>query len=148
MLVSDMYWPQFCRATGREDLEEDPRFATFQSRYDNREELIALLDDVFAQRTLEEWARPLDEHGCIWAPAQTVKEVVSDPQTRARGAFTKINHPAAGEIELVDTPVKFGKARVGARGAAPELGQHTEEVLLEAGYDWDDIVRLREEMVI
>ncbi len=148
MLVSDMYWPQFCRATGQEDLEEDPRFATFQSRYDNREELIALLDDVFAQRTLEEWARPLDEHGCIWAPAQTVKEVVSDPQTRARGAFTKINHPAAGEIELVDTPVKFGKARVGARGAAPELGQHTEEVLLEAGYDWDDIVRLREETVI
>jgi formyl-CoA transferase len=148
MLVADMYWPGFCRAVGREDLEKDPRFDSLGSRYQNREELIALLDDVFAERTLEEWTGPLDEQGCIWAPAQTVREVVDDPQTRARGAFRKIEHPTAGEIELVDTPVKFSKARVEARGPAPELGQHTEEVLLEAGYDWDDIVRLRDESVI
>ena len=148
MLVSDMYWPAFCRAIDQPDLEKDDRFATFQSRYQNREELIALLDDLFAQRTLDEWAGPLDEHGCIWAPAQTVKEVVNDPQSRARGAFTRIAHPAAGEVEIVDTPVKFSTARVGARGPAPELGQHTEEVLLEVGYDWNDIVKLREETVI
>ena len=148
MLVSDMYWPQFCRAIQREELEKDPRFATFHGRYENREELIALLDDVFAQRTLEEWAPALDEQGCIWAPAQTVKEVINDPQTRARGAFATIDHPAAGKIELVDTPVKFGKSRVGVRGPAPELGQHTEEVLLEVGYDWDDIVKLRDKGLI
>jgi crotonobetainyl-CoA:carnitine CoA-transferase CaiB-like acyl-CoA transferase len=148
MLVSDMYWPQFCRATGRDDLEKDPRFATFQARYLNREELIAILDDLFAQRTLDEWAQALDEQGCIWAPAQTVKEVISDPQSRARGAFIEIDHPTAGKIELVDTPIKFGKSRVGVRGPAPELGQHTEEVLLEAGYTWDDIVRVRDEGLI
>jgi crotonobetainyl-CoA:carnitine CoA-transferase CaiB-like acyl-CoA transferase len=148
MLVSDMYWPQFCRATDRDDLEKDPRFATFQDRYLNREELIAILDDLFAQRTLDEWAQALDEQGCIWAPAQTVKEVISDPQSRARGAFIEIDHPTAGKIELVDTPIKFGKSRVGVRGPAPELGQHTEEVLLEAGYTWDDIVRVRDEGLI
>ncbi len=51
-------------------------------------------------------------------------------------------------MELVDTPVKFGKARVGARGPAPEVGQHTEEILLEAGYTWDEIVKLREDAAI
>jgi crotonobetainyl-CoA:carnitine CoA-transferase CaiB-like acyl-CoA transferase len=148
MLVSDMYWPQFCRAIERVDLENDPRFASFEARLQNCKELIALLDVQFAQRTLEEWGRRLDDEGCIWAPAQTTKEVIGDPQSRARGAFTKIDHPTQGEMELLDTPVKFSKARVGARGPAPELGQHTEEVLLEAGYNWDDIVKLRDEGVI
>ncbi len=148
MLVSDMYWPGFCRAIGREELEDDPRFSTFESRTEKREELIALLDDVFAQRTLEEWAPALDEYRCIWAPAQSVRDAVTDPQSQARRAFAKIDHPVVGEMELVDTPVKFSKARVGVRGPAPELGQHTEEVLLEAGYGWDEIAKLREEAVI
>jgi crotonobetainyl-CoA:carnitine CoA-transferase CaiB-like acyl-CoA transferase len=148
MLVSDMYWPGFCRAIGRGELEKEPRFSTLESRRENREELIALLDDIFAQRTLDEWAPTLDEHRCIWAPAQTVREAVADPQSRARCSFTKIDHPVVGEMELVDTPVKFSRARVEARGPAPELGQHTEEVLLEAGYDWEEMAKLREEGVI
>ncbi len=148
MLVSDVYWPGFCRAIGREDLEHDPRFSTFDSRSENREELIALLDARFAERTLDDWAPALDEHRCIWAPAQTVMEVVGNPQSRARRAFTKIDHPIVGEMELVETPVKLSRARVGVRGPAPELGQHTEEVLIEAGYDWDEIIRLRDEGVI
>jgi formyl-CoA transferase len=148
MLVSDMYWPGFCQAIGREELETDPRFATFERRHENREELVALLDDRFAERTLDEWAPSLDEYRCIWAPAQTVREAVTDPQSQARRAFAKIDHPVAGEMELVDTPVKFSKAWVGARGPAPELGQHTEEVLIEAGYDWDEIAKLRDEAVI
>jgi len=148
MLVPDMYWRQFCKATGREDLEMDERFATFQARAQNNSELIALLDEVFAGRTLAEWDKSLDEHGIIWAPAQTLAEVVNDPQARARGAFTTMHHPSAGEVKIVDTPVKFGKSDVGVRGPAPEVGQHTEEVLLEAGFDWDDIVKLRDDSVI
>ncbi len=148
MLVSDMYWPGFCRAIDREELEHDPRFSTFDSRVQNREELIAMLDDLFARRTLDEWAPALDECSLIWAPAKTLGEVLADPQTRARAAFTKIEHADAGEIEIVDTPVKFGRATVGARGPAPELGQHTEQVLLDAGYGWDEIAALRDAGVI
>jgi len=148
MLVSDMYWPQFCRAIERQELEKDERFTTLQNRAVNRKELIAILDEVFATRTLAEWDKALDEQGIIWAPAQTLTEVVNDPQARARGAFAKMQHPNAGEVEIVDFPIKFGKSEVGVRGPAPEVGQHTEEVLLEAGFDWDDIVKLRDEEVI
>jgi len=129
-------------------LEKDERFTTLQNRAVNRKELIAILDEVFATRTLAEWDKALDEQGIIWAPAQTLTEVVNDPQARARGAFAKMEHPNAGEVEIVDMPIKFGKSEVGVRGPAPELGQHTEEVLLEAGFDWDDIARLRDEEVI
>ena len=148
MLVADAYWPRFCRAIGRPDLEQDPRFDSMAQRNENREELIVLLDEVFAQRPLKEWAALMDGEGCIWAPAQTLKEAIDHPQTQARRAFAQIDHPTHGRIELVDTPVKFSDARVGARGPAPELGQHTEEVLLEAGYSWDDIAALRTEDIL
>ncbi len=148
MLVADAYWPRFCRAIDRPDLEKDARFDNMASRTENREELIALLDEVFAQRTLAEWSARLDGEACIWAPAQTLSEAISHPQTRERGVFVEIKHPTHGAIELVDSPVKFSDSRVGARGPAPELGQHTEEVLLEAGYNWDEIAKLREHGVI
>jgi crotonobetainyl-CoA:carnitine CoA-transferase CaiB-like acyl-CoA transferase len=90
----------------------------------------------------------LDGEGCIWAPAQTLGETIEHPQTLARQAVTEIEHPTHGTIKLVDTPVKFRGANVGARGPAPELGQHTEEVLLQAGYGWNEIAQLRDRGVL
>ena len=148
MLVADVYWPKVCRAIGRSDLEKEPRFDSMPKRTENREVLIALLDEVFAEKSLDEWTALLDREGCIWAPAQTIAETINHPQTSAREAFAEIDHPTHGRLELVDTPVKFADARVGARGPAPELGQHTEEVLLEAGYGWDEIATLRDKGVI
>jgi crotonobetainyl-CoA:carnitine CoA-transferase CaiB-like acyl-CoA transferase len=148
MLVADIYWPRFCRAIDRQDLEKDPRFDSLAKRTENREELIALLDSVFAEKTLAEWTALLDREGCIWAPAQTVAETVNHPQTIAREAFTEIDHPSHGRIQLVDVPIKFADAHVSARGPAPELGQHTEEVLLEAGYGWDEIAKFRTDGVL
>ena len=148
MVVSDVYWPQVCRAVGHEELEKDERFADFNARAKNRRELVALFDRMFAQRTLAEWADALDDAGCIWGPAMTMEEVAADPQSRARGAFKKVEHPELGEIELLDTPVKFMGTEVGARGPAPQLGQHTEEVLLEAGYSWGEIGKLRDDGAI
>jgi crotonobetainyl-CoA:carnitine CoA-transferase CaiB-like acyl-CoA transferase len=143
MLVADIYWPKLCRAIGRPDLEKNPRFDSLAKRTENREELIQLLDSVFAEKTLAEWTELLDREGCIWAPAQTIAETIGHPQTVARNAFTEVDHPTHGRLKLVDTPIKFAGAHVSARGPAPELGQHTEEVLLEAGYSWEEIAELR-----
>jgi len=143
MLVSDAYWPQFCLALEREDLRDDERFASFAARGANNEALIAILDEVFRRRTLEEWRPRLDAEGLIWAPAQTLLEAINDPQAQARKPFADLDHPTHGPIRLIDTPAKFSRSTVGIRGPAPELGQHTEEVLLAAGYDWDQIAQLR-----
>jgi formyl-CoA transferase len=148
MLVSDRYWQPFCRALGRQDLQDDERFNSFGARGTNNKELIAILDETFAARTLEEWRPLLDAEGLIWAPAQTLTEAINDPQALARQPFAELDHPNQGPIRLVDTPARFSRSNVGVKGPAPELGQHTEEVLLAAGYDWEQIGQLRADGVI
>ena len=87
--------------------------------------------------------RRFDEQDVIWAPAQTLDDVIIDPQVRANDYFTTVDHPTHGPYETVQTPLKFSRSDVGVRGAAPEVGQQTEEVLLETGFTWDEIAGLR-----
>jgi len=140
----DAYWPKVCAATGRPELAGDPRYDSLEGRSSHSRELVQILQEAFASAPRAEWGRRLDEHGVIWAPVQTMAEVVDDPQVQANRYFTTIDHPSLGSIETVDSPFRFGRSRVTARGPAPEIGQHTEEVLLEAGYTWEGIAALRE----
>ena len=140
----DPYWPKVCAAIGRPELENDPRFDSLAARAANSAELVGILEQVFESAPLAEWGRKLDQHGVIWAPVQTLGEAVADPQARANGYFTTVDHPELGAYETLQSPFRFGRSTVTARGPAPELGQHTEEVLLEMGYSWEDIVALRE----
>ncbi len=144
MLQPDRHWAAFCRAIGREALRDDERFATAIIRFQHCRELIAILDPLFAERTLEEWADVLDENDCYWGRVQTVAEVSEDPQAEALGAFAKTALPDGRPLRVVKSPVGFGGTPAAVRGPAPELGQHTEEVLLEAGYDWAEIARLKD----
>jgi len=111
-------------------------------------ELVRILDEVFATATLKEWGERLDRHGAIWAPVQSLSEAVQDPQARANGYFTAIDHPSLGRMETLQAPFRFSVSEVTVRGPAPELGQHTEEVLLELGYSWEEIVSLRDQGAI
>ncbi len=139
-----VYWPRACRALGRPDLLDNPRYQTIEQVLEHSRELVVLFDEIIATKTLEEWGRILDEHGVIWAPVQELSEVIEDPQARANDYFTTVQHPIVGEYETIDTPVRFRSGNVRARGPAPEIGQHTEEVLLENGYSWEKIASLRE----
>ncbi len=147
MPTPDAYWPKVAAALGnaaRITLTTDERFASFAGRREHSAEIVRLFDEIFAGGTREQWAGRLDAAGCIWAPVQQVGDAVLDAQARAIGAFIEVNHPTHGRYETLDTPVRFNGSRVGVRGPAPELGQHTEEVLLEQGYDWEAIAGLRE----
>ena len=148
MLQSDLSWHDFCQAVERPDLEGDPRFSDMPVRAEHCEELIGILDEVFARRTLDEWDVRLKEHGCIYGLVRTPEEVISDPQALANGFFAEIEHPLVGQTRMVTSPVKFRDTPASLRHTAPETGQHTEEVLLELGYDWDDITKLKDEGVI
>ncbi|MDD5039203.1 MAG: CoA transferase [Dehalococcoidales bacterium] len=144
----DIYWSRFCQAIERQDLEHDPRFDSFDLIIDNHIALFHILEEVFASKSLDEWKPRLDKEGLPWSPLQTLPEVINDPQARANDFFIAFEHPTYGRIEVVANPVKLSKTPETIRLPAPEFGQHTEEVLLEYGYTWDDISRFKELGVI
>lgn len=148
MNQADLSWHDFCQAIERPELENDPRFSNIETRTEHRQELIGILDEVFAAKTIEEWEKKLKESNSIYARVQTPDEVLADPQALANNFFAEIEYPAVGQTKIVTTPVKFHQNPASVRTPAPEVGQHTEEVLLDLGYSWDDISRLKEQGVI
>jgi crotonobetainyl-CoA:carnitine CoA-transferase CaiB-like acyl-CoA transferase len=149
MLEGDRHWPDFCRAVEHEEWMADPRFETIMLRAGNAEPLVTLIDEVIASRTAAEWAPIFDAHNVWWAPVQTLEEVIADPLVAQAGAWVDVpmaeGEPAA---KMVATPTDFAGTPWVARAGAPELGQHSEEVLLELGYDWDRIIALKDGGVI
>jgi len=148
MLQSDRHWPGFCKAIGREDLVNDPHFCDAAARRENGPALISILDEVLVMKTRAEWASLFDKHEAFWAPIQTVEDVINDPQAHANGAFVEVDHPVGQRIQMVATPIDFHATPAETRTTAPEVGQHTEEILLAAGYSWEEMARLREQKVI
>ncbi|MCH8849613.1 MAG: CoA transferase [Chloroflexi bacterium] len=146
MLQSDPYWPGFCRALEREELIEDPKYATFDARSENRAELTKLIKDEFGAHTKDEWAERLTRHECIWSTVQTPLEAAHDRQTEANGYL--VQHPTHERGRVVASPVQYKNGMLELKRGAPEAGQHTEEVLLELGLDWDEIGKLKSEDAI
>lgn len=133
------YWPRFCKTLGREDWLEDPRFATVESRAANAAALIPQVEAMFAGKDYAEWMQIMDAARLTYAPVPLVTEVVDDPQPRAMGAWTTIEHPVYGQFETLDTPFRIRGANIGVRLRAPTVGEHTFEVLEAAGLDADEV---------
>lgn len=148
MLQSDLQWPGFCRAIERPELEHDPRFKDMDSRAVHGEELISMLDKLFAAKARPDWEQRFKANDCIYGRIETAAEAVQDPQASANDFFAELQHPSVGPLKLVNTPVRFWQNPPSLRIPAPEVGQHTEEVLLELGYNWEDIGKLKEQGVI
>jgi len=146
VLQPDRYWAKFCKAIGQEDMADDPKYQSIEGRAEHIVFLRQAITEVFLTKTLDEW-RPLLE-GMPYAPMQTVKEAVNDTQARESGCFVAYDHPQHGRIEAVANPVILSKDPATVRIPAPEFSQHTEEVLLEIGYQWEDIARFKEQGVI
>jgi crotonobetainyl-CoA:carnitine CoA-transferase CaiB-like acyl-CoA transferase len=147
-LQGQRHWPDLVRAIDKPEWLTDPRFATMRARRENVRELVPLLDAIFATKTRDEWGAAFDAAGMWWAPVQTVNEVVDDPQAAAAGAWVDVPVAEGGTARMVASPVDFSDTRWAPAGASPECGQHTEEVLLELGIDWERIGALKESGVI
>lgn len=135
-LEATRHLPAVCRALGRPDLLDDPRFSDARTLRRHRGEVIALLDEIVAERPLAEWAEAFEREGVWWAPAHTPADVVADPQMAANDGFLDIESPAGtgasgAAMRSTRGPVSFpGRDRAGA-APVPGLGEHTAEVLAE-----------------
>ncbi len=142
MIDSDRYWPSFAKAIGRPELAADERFRGAVERYRNGRELVAILDALFAERTLEEWSAALGTERLIWAPVRTLGEAIRDENAHATGMFATVEHPEYGRFKTVAPPFRMsGHALVGD-APAPLLSADTEAVLAEAGVDDETIALL------
>jgi formyl-CoA transferase len=135
-------WKDFATAIGRDDLVDDARFATPVARRANARALIAILDAVFATREWAQWQRVLEAAGIAFGVVGTVDEIPHDVQMRASGALVPLDDPRAGATLTVSSPIQIaGQVKVAAT-MAPEVGEHTVEVLRSAGIDDAEIERL------
>ena len=142
------YWAPFCRATGQEALMDDPRYADAAARAPHHRELVAHFDGILATRPCDEWIRIFTEHHLMFSPVQTIREVMEDPQALANRYVVEYDHPDHGRVKLPGYPAHFSDTAAGIRRPAPGLGQHTDEVLGEAGFGSEEIQRLREMGVV
>jgi len=141
-LEADRYWPDFCRLIGRDDLIDDPRFVDLAARQEHAEECVALITDEFASRTFAEWKALLSTIDAPWAPVQAVEELLDDPQVIANDYIGDVDAEGGPSYRLPSVPGQFDGAGPALR-RAPEHGEHTEMVLQELGYSWDDIGALQ-----
>jgi crotonobetainyl-CoA:carnitine CoA-transferase CaiB-like acyl-CoA transferase len=150
MAQADRFWPDFARALGHAEWVDDERFATMMKRGVNAGTLIALLDEVFASQPSAEWMKRLDAGGdFIFTIVNAVADLPDDPQMRANDLIAEVEHPEHGKIEMLNVPIGMSKSAAEISATAPELGQHTEQILVdELGYDWDEIGALRDSEVI
>lgn len=142
MLQSDRYWPELMEAVGRSDLVDDERFVDAGARARNNRACVAVLDEIFATRTLAEWKDVLADIKGIWSPVQTPGEILEDPQVKANGYVAEVVGAHGGSFKLVTTPVQFDGQPAQPR-RAPGHGEHTDEILGELGMDMDAILELK-----
>ena len=145
MPKSDPYWSGFCRVMGIEHLEHDNRFDSMAKRMEHSEELIAILDGIFVTRTTAEWKQRDQEVELAPQVVNSFAEAAADRQVSENEYVMDFDHPTAGWIKMVGSPVQRSKTPGKITAAAPELGQHTEEIMQDLGYTWDEIVRLKDE---
>jgi crotonobetainyl-CoA:carnitine CoA-transferase CaiB-like acyl-CoA transferase len=144
MLQGDRFFAEVMTLIGLGALVDDPRFADAGSRFANRVELIKSMDEVFAQHTMAEWRQILAPLSGAWAVAQEPGELSSDPAVVANGYIPTATTMSGAPYAVPVNPVQFDEQQVVPAGA-PEHGQHTEEIMLAAGIEWDRIEQYKQQ---
>jgi formyl-CoA transferase len=142
------FFEAMAAALERPDLVRDERFATRDLRIANYGELTRVLAEIVATKSRAHWMSVLEANDVPFAPVQSLPDVLEDPQVRHLGTFYKQQHASEGEITAIHRPVLIDGAREERALPAPTLGEHTDEVLAELGYDKDEIAKLRAASVI
>ena len=128
---NDNLFRKFCDAAGRPELAQDPRFASNGKRVENRAEITRLTEEIIRRKTTAEWLELLEAAGVPNGPINDLAQVFEEPQVKARGVKIELDHPAAGKLPLVASPMRFSGTPLEYRLAPPLLGEHTDQILKE-----------------
>lgn len=138
----DRHWPPLARVVGRPELVDDPRFDSIRNRAINYEELRTILDRAFAERTMDEWERIFDtESDMFWSPIHSPEEILNDEQLQHAGGLVDVPN-GSGSTRMIASPVDFHGTPGEQRSLAPRLGEHTRDVLREAGFTDEQVDQL------
>ncbi len=146
---TERLWAKFIEVMGLQDtIGADPRYQTNADRLQHRQELHEALEAIFVTQPAEHWLSMFRPLGIPCGPINHLDETLNDPHIQARGMVLTMDHPVAGEIQMLGNPMHLSDTPVSYRLAPPTLGQHTEEVLQDLGYDQEAIAQLKEQGVI
>ena len=135
-------WESMLALLGAEHLNDDPRFASNATRIENREVLADLLTEITAGKSTDEWLQIFEKGGVPAGPVLSITEMHADPQAIAREMIVSTRHPVAGDVKTIGLPVKFSETPGGVTRPAPVKGEHTREVLTQAGFSDDEIDKM------
>jgi len=146
---NETQFARMCEVIGRPELARDARFATNAARVNHREEIVAILREIFAPRTMRHWLDALERVGVPCGPINTIADVFADPQVQERCLRLDLPHPATGSVPSVANPIRYSATPIAYRSAPPMLGADTDEILRETlGVTPDEIARLRKAGII
>jgi crotonobetainyl-CoA:carnitine CoA-transferase CaiB-like acyl-CoA transferase len=147
-MIDDSFWPGVCGVLERPHWLTDERYSNLPARQKNYDQVSAEMSAIFATQARAHWLRRFAEADLLATPVQTYDELAEDAQAMANGYITELRRDGAAPVRVVGPPVSFSRTPASVRGLAPEFDQHTEEVLLEAGYGWPELEALRRQGVI
>jgi crotonobetainyl-CoA:carnitine CoA-transferase CaiB-like acyl-CoA transferase len=142
------FWVKLCTALGMQDFADDPRFASWLLRIQNSEALLPIIEKRFGEKPRAEWLEVLAAHDIPAAPVKTIQEFMNDPAVQHHDMVHEYDHPDVGRLRLMGQPLAFAGTPTRDPGPPPTLGQHTDEVLRELGYDATAVNDLRARKVV
>ena len=146
---NDNQWTKLCNLIGHSEWAEDDRFSTNPKRLENRDHLVKMVNEIIGGRNSKEWLSLFEQAGLPAAPINDLKQTFSDPQVEARNLRWEVQHPTAGTVPLVASPLNIPTSPTKVRYPPPLLGEHTDEILSDLlEYDGETVQALRAEGVI
>jgi crotonobetainyl-CoA:carnitine CoA-transferase CaiB-like acyl-CoA transferase len=136
---TDQHWREFCTLINRPDIVKDPRFGSLHQRLENIEVVYATMAEICATRTNAEWVALLKDSNVPHGPVNTLEDLLVDPQLEATDFWKEVDHPSEGRLRMPDIPPRFSRTKPEIRRLQPRLGEHSVEVLREAGFSQERI---------
>jgi crotonobetainyl-CoA:carnitine CoA-transferase CaiB-like acyl-CoA transferase len=136
---TDGHWREFCKLIGREDIMADPRFQSLHQRLENIEVVYSTMAEICATRTNGEWVALLKDSNVPHGPVNTLEDLFVDPQLEATGFWKEVDHPTEGRLRMPDIPPRYSRTPPEIRRLQPRLGEHSVEILREAGFPQERI---------